>query len=260
MSPDTKEAVNGVDENHPDHPNKKIDKYGYFVYKTDSSIATRLDKLIETRTREKDVLKTLKNGGSSLKNVIFNHRSVAFEDQLDDDRLRAQFKITSTHYKDLPVLMEDVRTDIIGRLGRQELNFGKYSTVMQPAVLLSLPGCKRQLYHADYNKKFFFGREKVSYPLGFLYSYEGCKLDIVDGSIDILPFSTDCQNTINAKVANLSKTTITLGPGEMLVFRGDLIHAGSTYDKLNKRLHGHITWSSRVHIHDTLLCEDGDIR
>ncbi len=102
-------------------------------------------------------------------------------------------------------------------------------------ILRSLAGCKKQIPHCDYEQDLSFGitpDDKI--PLGCLISImPGTTLDIWPRSIRLPCLDKELTD----KTEPILRQTISLDPGKMLFFRGDLVHAGSSYDKDNYRLH-----------------------
>ena len=100
-------------------------------------------------------------------------------------------------------------------------------------ILSSKPGCKRQLAHLDYEYTDDFRKiteEPEKIPLLVLVGLEP------NTSIYIWPNSIEI---IQQKYKGLpdGPTRIELEPGDILIFRADMIHAGSEYEDINIRLH-----------------------
>lgn len=82
-------------------------------------------------------------------------------------------------------------------------------TLQTPVVLQSLTGCKQQQWHMDYDDKNTTG-------FGMLLALQnGTRLE-----------TREC--------------TIHLKQGDLLIFNGDLVHAGSWYDCENLRIHAYL--------------------
>lgn len=98
-------------------------------------------------------------------------------------------------------------------------------------ILQSLPGCAAQQPHRDYDP---YLHEQVNddgvlggFPLGCLVALEdGTRFDAWPATI--LPYSSN---------GLVKRTTLVLNKGDILVFRGDLIHAGSSFGVKNTRVH-----------------------
>ena len=102
-------------------------------------------------------------------------------------------------------------------------------------VLRSEKGCKKQLAHCDYEQDITFARCPDSQiPLGCLVCImEGTTIDVWLKSIRLPCLDTELTD----EIVPIPRTTISLKRGQILVFRGDLVHAGSSYDHDNCRIH-----------------------
>lgn len=112
---------------------------------------------------------------------------------------------------------------------------------MSPWVILfSDEGCARQRAHTDFCptpeiQRALRGEGKM--PLLVLVAL------IDETKLDIWPGSTGCLHETSTK--KLRRQTLELNAGDVLVFRPDLIHAGSAYATANVRLHCYLdatTW------------------
>jgi ectoine hydroxylase-related dioxygenase (phytanoyl-CoA dioxygenase family) len=102
-------------------------------------------------------------------------------------------------------------------------------------VLHSKPGCQNQAAHCDYvpdNALKEASDEQM--PLAALVALmDGTKLNVWPKSIHLA-----CLNAKNVKkISPISCQVVDLKAGDILVFRGDFIHAGSCYQEDNYRLH-----------------------
>ena len=92
-------------------------------------------------------------------------------------------------------------------------------------VLFSDAGCKQQSPHADYKPELLRGLPDAVAPHGVLVALED------DTTLDVWPGSHLTDESV-------PHVRVCLNPGDVLLFRGDLVHAGSAYpDKENVRLH-----------------------
>ena len=82
-------------------------------------------------------------------------------------------------------------------------------TLQNPVVLQSLPNCKQQPWHLDYDP---------ANTTGF-------------GLLLALQDETRLE---------LLEETVHLNRGDVLVFRGDVVHAGSWYEQENLRIHAYV--------------------
>jgi hypothetical protein len=114
-------------------------------------------------------------------------------------------------------------------------------------LLASDPGCARQAAHQDYvPDDALLATPDDSMPLLFLLALEP------DTALDVWPGS-------HRATERIERTTLRLGPGDAVLFRGDLIHAGSAYETApNCRIHVYLdhlavprapnrTWIVRKH-------------
>jgi hypothetical protein len=144
--------------------------------------------------------------------VIFNDKAADIE---ASDKLRLQVFIPKSYAPWKQRVTEFAR---------------RYFPKLKPTdsvVLYSKPGCKQQTFHADYvptPKLLALPLEYV--PMGLIYAFqEGTKLVVRPGV-----FGDNLDELIEP-------ITVYLNPGDVLVFRPDLVHAGAGYDYANKRVH-----------------------
>ena len=95
-----------------------------------------------------------------------------------------------------------------------KINVSNDRQMTDVVTLYSKPGCLPQRYHRDYDHHLLFGLKTK--PRGVIFALE-----------DFTYFKT--PNKI-----------YTLYSGDILVFDGDLIHAGAGYDKENVRIHAYL--------------------
>lgn len=91
-------------------------------------------------------------------------------------------------------------------------------TLNDPSVLMSVPGCGKQRWHYDFDTDPPYFHPTVKSYSVMLGLQNNTKLDIFD------------------QLTNLEHQII-YNKGDLLIFRGDLIHAGSAYDNWNTRVH-----------------------
>ena len=112
-------------------------------------------------------------------------------------------------------------------------------------ILQSLSGCKAQQPHTDYvpDQKFIdkmfvldVPPNQSKIPLLCLVALEpNTYLDIWENSIQLITQSEEILKDILNP--GIERVRITLQPGDILLFRPDLVHAGSAYENENVRLH-----------------------
>lgn len=110
------------------------------------------------------------------------------------------------------------------------------------ALLRSLPGCQRQAAHADYVPSAqLVAAADDDMPLAVLVALQnGTTLDVWPRSIRLI--GADAQQV--REHACIRRRTVQLDAGDVLAFRGDLVHAGSAYDTENVRLHVYLDTTS----------------
>ena len=92
--------------------------------------------------------------------------------------------------------------------------------VEQFVMVRSLPGCKQQWPHTDYNMDFRHGSLYNEYPAPL-----GAILALQDGT------------TLMVRGADGDMEKVGIPRGCMLLFHGGIVHAGSAYEEQNVRVH-----------------------
>lgn len=115
-------------------------------------------------------------------------------------------------------------------------------TLSSWALLRSLPGCQRQAAHADYvPSEQLVAAADDDMPLAVLVALQdGTTLDVWPRSIRLIGAGADQVRDR----ACIRRHTVQLNAGDVLAFRGDLVHAGSAYDSENVRLHVYLDTAS----------------
>jgi hypothetical protein len=105
-------------------------------------------------------------------------------------------------------------------------------TVTHPIVLRSQAGCRVQPAHTDYAPYQLQSSRFIDYPLGCIVSL------FDDTAFTFWPslFGNDLIYDIASKKP-VKPVVILLQAGDILVFRGDQVHAGSAYENENFRIH-----------------------
>ena len=97
------------------------------------------------------------------------------------------------------------------------------------AVLRSEEGCLGQLPHLDYPPPPAEGNARPTVPLGCLVALmDGTTIDVWSGAIGY---------ELNGCGRRFERQTLVLNAGDVLLFRGDLVHAGASSAVLNVRVH-----------------------
>ena len=99
-------------------------------------------------------------------------------------------------------------------------------TALNFVLLESRPGCQRQAAHCDYvPTPELLAASDETIPLLFLLALED------DTHLDVWP---------KTQTQPVQRKTLQLAAGDAVVFRADLVHAGSAYDKNNIRIHAYL--------------------
>jgi hypothetical protein len=104
-------------------------------------------------------------------------------------------------------------------------------------VLRSDGGCEEQPAHSDYDLSFGSAESKEKSPLGAIFAVEsGTQLKVWPKCFH--------QRRDGGKDGPFHPIVVTLVPYDLLLFRGDLLHAGYKYNKYNCRLHFYLDSTS----------------
>ncbi len=91
-------------------------------------------------------------------------------------------------------------------------------------IIRALPGCREQQAHCAYDPKTLVNEPNDRIPFGALLAVEPkTKLTVWKGCFGAIP-------------NDVKPEEVALDPGDMLIYRGDLVHAGSAYEEENIRL------------------------
>ena len=148
---------------------------------------------------------------------IFNHNNHA-----PNDLKRRQWRLHTRGKEATQALVDELRTAVLPL-------YTALSAINDVVILESLPGCQQQQYHTDYDMD-ELGRleRKEDMPLGILIALEDHTKLMVKG-LARRP-TTEGPRPRPGAAVNLNR-------GDVLIFRGDLIHAGAVYTQRNLRLH-----------------------
>jgi ectoine hydroxylase-related dioxygenase (phytanoyl-CoA dioxygenase family) len=175
---------------------------------------------------------------TTIKDYAKSHDSYIFNNKKNDNK-RRQCNLNSLITKDLEVKKLTTQVELTVRNYLIDSKSKNKFKVSSWVALRSLPNCKEQLPHTDYVPTETFkqatnSNNNTNMPLLCLVALEDdTKLNVWRKSHKLIT-----KDDIKLKkVKRINKTILKLKAGEMLVFRGDLIHAGAAYDKENVRLH-----------------------
>ena len=100
-----------------------------------------------------------------------------------------------------------------------------------PVALVSMPGCLRQAWHTDYDTTTM--RKTSEKPMGVLLALQ------------------------KETRFEMPRRTVRLGAGDLLVFDGDVVHAGAAYSGENIRMHAYIDRPTEAHPANETYLVDG---
>lgn len=143
--------------------------------------------------------------------VIFNHNARTRAN--DDLRSQSHVKVTERLLRGIDELLKPFEHS---GLKRSEF-----------VAIHSAPGCQEQAAHCDFDPKlpcFATG----AFPVGVIVALQD------ETFVDVWP-----QSHLSLKT-KIERHKITLSKGDVLVFRGDCVHAGSAFAEANTRLHCYI--------------------
>tara|TARA_E500000331_G_C17270003_1_gene718879 strand:+ start:5160 stop:5822 length:663 start_codon:yes stop_codon:yes gene_type:complete len=159
------------------------------------------------------------------KQITFDNASYIFNNKNNDKR-RIQSTLFSNKY------VKQLKEDIYYFLKNNNL-ISDNLYINRSVILKSFENCKRQQAHCDYlpekNYINLLKNEIEDVPLVIIISLQdNTKIDVWSESINWM---------INEKKTNINRETIELMKNDIFIFRSDLIHAGSEYNKSNIRIH-----------------------
>ena len=146
---------------------------------------------------------------------IFNYNAEA-----RNDRKRRQIN--------MPASMSRALREALSGSGRQATDF---------VILESLPGCQVQAAHVDYvpDAALLETTDETVPLLAVIALQDDTTLEVWPQSHRLVRRARMTRHT-----PHVSRKTVSLAAGDVIVFRGDLIHAGSAYTAHNLRLHAYI--------------------
>jgi hypothetical protein len=235
----------------------------------------QIDEIIDSRTiqlRQKKVAKTLDldplytQGYQLLKNhikippqvkkyliqlandkssAIFNHN----EKSRKNDRKRRQVNIKPK---------SEYMIDFMDNLNQTMISLFPHLKPNDWVVLESKPGCKAQAAHTDYppNPNRTIDRNHI--PINVLVALEpNTRLNVWPNSHDLIIKEcvgniTDCND-----LSPIIMKVIKMNPRDIILFRGDLVHAGAAYEQSNCRMHCFLDCGYRIPNRTWLVHKNG---
>ena len=157
--------------------------------------------------------------------VIFNHN----KKQKKNDKKRLQISLKERN-KLAEKFMEELH---------EFLDDNYPNLIPNDAVIIkSLPGCRQQMPHTDYIPTDELNNASDNFmPLGCIVAVMPMTyLYVWPKSIRL---STKTQTVID-KMKPIKPVKLELQPGDVIIFRGDLVHAGAEYQTHNYRIHTYL--------------------
>lgn len=156
--------------------------------------------------------------GAHRMDPIFNYNAEA-----RNDRRRRQIDMPASLSRRIGARL----TEAVGG-GRSATDF---------VILESLRGCQRQAAHVDYvpDAALLDTTDETVPLLAVVALQSGTFLDVWPGSHRLVR-----RPRLTRHTPHIRRETVELNAGDVIVFRGDLIHAGSEYARHNLRIHAYI--------------------
>lgn len=145
---------------------------------------------------------------------IFNNKDGEDENN-DNKRIQYDLEKSDSNTKHITSKLQDIIK-----------KYGYKGVVNDPVILKSYAYCKRQRLHRDYDLQ---NISKSEYPHGV-----------------IVGVSNNCRFIVSPD--GLSRKYIHFDKGDVVIFRGDTIHAGAEYYTENIRMHAYIDTKSHKRI------------
>jgi len=155
-------------------------------------------------------LTSIKTRADKRAKMIFNHNGSNRNDSRRKQATVPRSAQTRGIYKNIRAFLEEQYPNL---------------DVTNMVILKSLPGCQEQAAHCDYEPtEDMLQASDSEKPCGCLVTLtEGTHICVWPGAINYGGLT--------------KKRKIDLHPGDVLVFRGDLVHAGGAYTEENYRIH-----------------------
>lgn len=161
-------------------------------------------------------------------NTFLNHPRVLHNNNTGyNDNKRFQ-----THFHNVPTFVQLYEQKLLKL-------FPKYDKLIS-SVVKSNSGCKEQNAHVDYvvNDR-FLSKLKIcrNPPLNAVLGLErGAKLKVYPNSHKLMSGTFKAVRRSKRLQKKINPVYVNIPIGSVLIFRGDCIHAGCAYEKINKRI------------------------
>jgi hypothetical protein len=163
----------------------------------------------------------------------------------DEKRMQAFVK-NIYRSKKMPVIFKDFLRSYLNQL--ESLFAAKSRTPEESVIILSDPGCEHQTAHCDYDPD---DLRNLTYDDGFVAGYPiACMLALMPNTyLNVWPKSMNLQNPESTTTDDdcfviFQHERICWNQGDLLLFRGDLVHAGHSYSSTlelpNIRIHTYL--------------------
>lgn len=167
------------------------------------------------------------DGSNKSAHTIFNNKR---DDDWENDKLRWQVNVNYLSKTEGYAQFLSFKDELSRQLQERFPSHKQDSCV----ILLSHPNCKEQLPHTDYGEYTLRGLlqsgDDTRLPLA-------CLVALQDGTaFNVWPFAIKFDFTRNAS-KKYQPIQVVLNAGDMLIFRGDLVHAGAATKTRNVRIH-----------------------
>jgi len=173
--------------------------------------------------------------------AIFNHNETISKN--DKKRKQTNLSIKKQYMKSFI----DKVNDYLKINVNSNLNINNY------VIIKSLPKCHDQAAHCDYAQVGNILNVSNDFmPLSVLIALQP------KTKLHVWPKSIHNKNKQMPKY--IDKLTVEMNSGDMIIFRGDLVHAGAGYDEENYRLHAYMDSQKvpRIHNRTWLIMKHAD--
>jgi len=187
---------------------------GYVVYRD----AVRVPKAL---------VKAIENDKSLYSTPIFNH-------EIEDADKRLRLQCPAERYGEFAPL----KKQLVELLKKEHHVDNRKAAAWK--IVESKAGCAVQPAHCDLRVDAVRGLSDAELPLFVLVALYESQLHVWPNSIRLL---TDVDRTVYLEP--IKRQTLELHPGDVVVCRVDLVHAGAAYEEFNARLHGFLDSKSR---------------
>lgn len=156
---------------------------------------------------------------------------IIFNTKKTNDKKRSQVTLTGCNVK---VKMTNNTKSFVHNINMTLKNMFPDHTPSDMVVLRSDPGCKAQIAHQDYRTKDLWPIDEYipdkEFPLGVVIAL------MDDTYFDVWPESIGFLN----KKTKINPKRLKINKEDVVIFRGDLVHAGASFEEYNIRIHTYL--------------------